>query len=45
METLTHEYVSKYIFDNMSDKLKTYKHIFKKVDGNYYWVSSQVVNK
>jgi len=34
---------AEYVLNNMSKKLKTYKHTFKKVDGNYYWVSSEVV--
>ena len=32
-----------YVLENMSDKLKTFKHTFKKQDGNYFWVSSEVV--
>ena len=43
MDTVTPDSVSKYIYENMSDKLRTYKHTFKKLDGNYYWVSSEVV--
>ena len=26
-----------------NDKLNTYKHTFKKVNSNYYWVSSEIV--
>ncbi len=32
-----------YVFDKYADKLNTYKHTFKKVNGNYYWVSSEIV--
>ena len=32
-----------YVFNSMNDKLKTYKHTFKKLNGNYYWVSTEVV--
>ena len=32
-----------YIFNKYNDKLSTYKHTFKKVNGNYYWVSSEIV--
>ena len=32
-----------YIFEKYSDKLNTYKHTFKKVNGNYYWISSEIV--
>ena len=40
---ITPDSMSKYAFENMSKKLKTYKHTFKKLDGNYFWVSSEVV--
>ena len=43
MSSVTPEKVSEYIFSNMSDKLKTFKHTFKKLDGNYFWVSTEVV--
>lgn len=43
MENVTPDSVSKYVFENISDKLKTFKHTFKKLDGNYFWVSSEVV--
>ncbi len=33
---------SKYALNNMNDKLTTYKHTFKKVDGKYYWQSSEL---
>ena len=32
-----------YVFEKYDDKLNTYKHTFKKVNGNYYWVSSEIV--
>ena len=32
-----------YVFNKYADKLNTYKHTFKKVNGNYYWVSSEIV--
>lgn len=32
-----------YVFEKYLDKLNTYKHTFKKVDGKYYWVSSEIV--
>ena len=32
-----------YVFSNYSDKLNTFKHTFKKVDGNYYYVSTEIV--
>ena len=32
-----------YIFEKYDDKLTSYKHTFKKVNGNYYWVSSEIV--
>ncbi len=32
-----------YVFEKYADKLNTYKHTFKKVDGKYYWVSSEIV--
>lgn len=32
-----------YIFKQYDSQLDTYKHTFKIVDGNYYWVSSEVV--
>lgn len=31
-----------YAIENMYDKLHTYKHTFKKVDGKYYWQSSEL---
>ena len=34
---------SLYALENMSDKLNTYKHTFKKIDGKYYWYSSEIV--
>ena len=37
------EYVD-YVLNNMSDKLRTYKITYKKVDGNYYFVSSEISN-
>ena len=40
---ITPDSMSKHAFENMSDKLKTFKHTFKKQDGNYFWVSSEVV--
>ena len=33
-----------YVLNNMSDKLRTYKVTYKKVDGNYYFVSSEISN-
>lgn len=40
------EEMSTYILNNMKDKLHTFKHTFKKgTDGNYYWVSSEIVNE
>ena len=36
--------MSNYVLTNMQDKLKTYKHTFKKLDGNYFWVSSENIN-
>ncbi len=37
--------VAEYAINNLSDKLNTYKHTFKKAkDGNYYWVSSELAN-
>ena len=35
---------SNYVLNNMSDKLRTYKITYKKVDGNYYFVSSEISN-
>lgn len=32
-----------FIFENYSDKMNTYKHTFKKTNGNYYWRSSEIV--
>lgn len=36
------EEYTNYIINNMSDKLRTYKVTFKKVDGKYYFVSSEI---
>lgn len=39
------ELLSSELFKQLNDKLNTFKHTFKKSsDGNYYWVSSEVVN-
>ena len=35
--------LAEYALENMSDKLNTYKHTFKKIDGKYYWYSSEIV--
>lgn len=32
-----------YVFNKYNDKFNTYKHTFKKVNSNYYWVSSEIV--
>lgn len=38
------EELSEYAFNNLSDKLNTFKHTFKKgTDGKYYWYSSEMV--
>ena len=35
-----------YVINNMINKLKMYKHTFKKTsDGKYYWYSSEIVNE
>lgn len=37
------EKLAEYAINNLSDKLHTFKHTFKKAsDGNYYWVSSEI---
>ena len=37
--------ICKNILDNNKDRFNTYKHTFKKdVDGNYYWVSTEIAN-
>ena len=33
---------SKYALESLIDKLTTYKHTFKKIDGKYYWQSSEL---
>ena len=38
----TMKYNTDYIFGNYNN-VYNYKHTFKKVNGNYYWVSSEVV--
>ena len=36
--------LANYTLENLSDKLNNYKHTFKKYnDGNYYWISSEIV--
>jgi len=38
------EELSEYAFNNLNDKLNTFKHTFKKgTDGKYYWYSSEMV--
>lgn len=41
-KNLSLEEYTNYIINNMSDKLRTYKVTFKKVDGKYYFVSSEI---
>lgn len=37
--------MANYVLENLSDKLNTFKHTFKKSnDGKYYWVSSEISN-
>ena len=36
------EKMAEYVINNMSDKLNKFKHTFKKENGNYYWVSSEI---
>ncbi len=33
-----------YIYDKFENKLQTYKHTFKKVNNDYYWYSTEIVN-
>jgi len=33
-----------YIFNNLNDKLSTFKHTFKLIDNKYYWQSSEPLN-
>ena len=44
----THKYSYNFdlIYKDFDSELNTYKHTFKKADnGNYYWYSSEIVNK
>lgn len=41
-KNLSLEEYTNYVLSNMSDKLRTYKVVFKKADGNYYFVSSEI---
>ena len=34
---------AEYVINNLSDSLNKYKHTFKKVNNNYYWVSTEIV--
>ena len=34
--------LSEYAIKNYEKKLNTYKHTFKKIDGKYYWISSEI---
>ena len=38
----SYEFDYNYIFDNY--KVPTYKHVFKKENNNYYWISSEVID-
>ena len=37
----TYEFDYDYIFDNY--EVLSFKHIFKKINNNYYWISSEVL--